>query len=190
MVKSNFQWWIVPSAPDSKGNCHSMFSINQHGIFSNIRENTKVLYSISLTTIDRYIQYFPVIIWFCCTLHCCVSSISLVDSCDLVFGAALLAIGQWYNFHCSEVIMSMMASQITTLPIVYSSVYSGADQRKHQSSVSLVFVRGIHRWPVNSLHRGLVTWKNVSIWWCHHVPNASKAILRNRDKNSAIIQIQ
>ena len=42
---------------------------------------------------------------------------------------------------------------------VYSTVYSGADQRKHQSSASLAFVRGIHRWPVNSLHKGPVTRK-------------------------------
>ena len=49
--------------------------------------------------------------------------------------------------------MGAMASQITSLTIVYSTVYSGADQRKHQSSMSLVFVRGIHRWPVNSPHK-------------------------------------
>ena len=42
--------------------------------------------------------------------------------------------------------MSTMVSQITSLTIVYSTVYSGADQRKHQSSASLAFVRGIHRW--------------------------------------------
>ena len=35
----------------------------------------------------------------------------------------------------------------------------GADQRKHQSSMSLAFVRGIHRWPVNSPHKGPVTRK-------------------------------
>ena len=52
-----------------------------------------------------------------------------------------------------------MASQITGLMIVYSSVYSGADQRKHKSSASLAFVRGIHRRPVNSPHKGPVTWK-------------------------------
>ena len=52
-----------------------------------------------------------------------------------------------------------MASQITSLTIVYSNVYSGSDQRKHQSSVSLAFVRGIHRWPVNSPHNGPVTRK-------------------------------
>ena len=47
--------------------------------------------------------------------------------------------------HYTDVIMSTMASQITSLTIVYSTVYSGADQRKHQSSASLAFVRGIHR---------------------------------------------
>ena len=41
--------------------------------------------------------------------------------------------------------MGAFASQITSLTIVYSTVYSGADQRKHQSSASLAFVRGIHR---------------------------------------------
>ena len=46
--------------------------------------------------------------------------------------------------------MGATASQITSLPIVYSTVYSDADQRKHQSSASLAFVRGIHRGPVNS----------------------------------------
>ena len=52
-----------------------------------------------------------------------------------------------------------MASQITSLTVVYSTGYSGSDQRKHQSSASLAFVRGIHRWPVNSPHKGPVTRK-------------------------------
>ena len=43
-----------------------------------------------------------------------------------------------------------MAFQITSLTIVYSAVYSGTDQSKHQSSAPLAFVRGIRRWPVNS----------------------------------------
>ena len=49
--------------------------------------------------------------------------------------------------------MSVMESLITGLTIVYSTVYSGADQRKHRSSASLALVRGIHRWPVNSPHK-------------------------------------
>ena len=55
--------------------------------------------------------------------------------------------------------MGLMASYITGVSIVYSTFCSGADQRQHQRSVSLAFVRGIHRWPVNSPHKGPVTWK-------------------------------
>ena len=60
------------------------------------------------------------------------------------------------DLHYSYIIMGVMTSQITSLTIVYSTVYSGADQRKHQSSVSLGFVWGIHRRPVNSPHKGPV----------------------------------
>ena len=49
--------------------------------------------------------------------------------------------------------MGAIASQITSLTIVYSTVYSDADQRKHQRSASLAFVRGIQRGPVNSPHK-------------------------------------
>ena len=52
-----------------------------------------------------------------------------------------------------DVIMGAIASQITSLTIVYSTVYSDADQRKHQSPASLAFVWGIHRGPVNSPHK-------------------------------------
>ena len=64
-----------------------------------------------------------------------------------------------FHLHYNDVIVSAMASQIISLTIVYSTVYSGTDQRKHPSSVSLYFVRGIHRWPVNSPHKGPVTRK-------------------------------
>ena len=47
--------------------------------------------------------------------------------------------------HYIDVIMTTMASQITSLTVVYSTVYSDADQRKHQSFASLAFVWGIHR---------------------------------------------
>ena len=59
--------------------------------------------------------------------------------------------------HYNNVIMSTMVSQITSPTIVYSTVYSGADHWKHPSSASLAFVRGIHRWPVNSPHKWPVT---------------------------------
>ena len=61
--------------------------------------------------------------------------------------------------HYNDVIISAMASQITSCTIVYSTSYQGADQRKHQSFASLAFVRGIHWSPVNSPHNGPVTRK-------------------------------
>ena len=47
-----------------------------------------------------------------------------------------------------------MASQITSLPIIYLTVYSSAEQRKNQSSTFLAFVS-----PVNSPHKGPETRK-------------------------------
>ena len=61
--------------------------------------------------------------------------------------------------HYDDVIMGTIASQITSLTIVYSALYSGADQSKHQSSASLAFVWRIHRGPVNSPHKWPVTRK-------------------------------
>ena len=80
------------------------------------------------------------------------------------------------TLHCSDFITSTMASQITSLTVVYSTVYRGANQRKHQSSASLAFVRGIQRCPVYSPHKGPVTRKlspfddvimvcGISIYW-------------------------
>ena len=61
--------------------------------------------------------------------------------------------------HYDDVIVGAMASQITSLTIVYSAVYSGANQSKHQSSTSLAYVWGIHRGPVNSTYKWPVMWK-------------------------------
>ena len=65
----------------------------------------------------------------------------------------------WQFVDYSDVIMSAMASQITSVSIVYSTVCSGLDQRKCQSSASLAIVGRNHRWPVNSPHKGPVTRK-------------------------------
>ena len=61
--------------------------------------------------------------------------------------------------HYSDIVMSMMASQITSVSIVCLSICSGADQRKHQSFVALALVRGIHWWPEDSPHKGPLTRK-------------------------------
>ena len=73
--------------------------------------------------------------------------------------------------------MSEMASQITSITIVCSTIYSGADKRKYIISASLAFLWGIYRWPVNSPHKRPVTRKifpfdDVII---HHI--SSKAVL-------------
>ena len=71
----------------------------------------------------------------------------------------------WWEI--THIRVSGILSQITSLMIVYSTVYSDADQRKHQSSRSLAIVRGIHREPVNSLHKRPVTRK------CFHLMTSS-----------------
>ena len=76
--------------------------------------------------------------------------------------------------HYSDVIMSAMASQITGVPGVYCTVCSSADQRIHQSSASLAFVRRIHRWPVDSPHKGPVTRKMFSFDDVIMLPHAPK----------------
>ena len=73
--------------------------------------------------------------------------------------AAIWVIPHSKYFHYNDVIMAAIASQITSLTIAYSTVYSDVDERKHQSSASLAFVWGIHRWPVNSPHKWPVTRK-------------------------------
>ena len=94
-----------------------------------------------------------------------------VSKSDLIHCYELLLETRWIFIRLSEswvtrqlciyndVITSAMGSQITSLTIVYWTVYSDADQRKHQSAASLAFVRGIHRWPMNSPHKWPVTWK-------------------------------
>ena len=89
------------------------------------------------------------------------------------------------SIHYDDVIMTMLASQINSLTVVYSIVYSGVNQRKHQSSASLAFVREIHRGPVNFPHKWPVTRKmfpfddvimllmDKHIWCGINVPNRS-----------------
>ena len=108
---------------------------------------------------------------FWCFLCCLVEQaaeptfhLALIWGTAMLRGRHLSMTRSWKDWsiaakHYGDVIMDAMASQITSLTIVYSTVYSGADQRKYQSSASLAFVRGIHRWPVNSPHRGQVTRK-------------------------------
>ena len=76
--------------------------------------------------------------------------------------------------HYSDVIVGTIASQITSLTIVYSTVYSDTDQRKYQSSASLAFVREFtgDRWipRTNGLWRGK----------CFHLMTSSYHWLQNQ----------
>ena len=58
--------------------------------------------------------------------------------------------------------MSAMVSQITGVSIVCWTICSGANQRKHQSSPSMAFVKGIHRWPVDSPHKAPIMRKMMT----------------------------
>ena len=94
--------------------------------------------------------------------------------CFVLFIAQLWLLPLTAKVHYNDVIMSAMASEITSVSIICSTVCSGADQRKHQSSASLAFLWGIHQWPVNSPHKGPVTPKmfpfDVVIMLCGHHP--------------------
>ena len=81
--------------------------------------------------------------------------------------------------------MSTMTSQITSVSIVYLTVSSGTDQSKHQSSVSLAFVRGIHRRLVNSPHKGPVMQK---MFLFHDIIMSSEFVLVSHDPHSSSIK--
>ena len=114
----------------------------------------------SSSTWGRFICYITT------TTTCWHSDLSPHDG-RLHVGALKIS-HRWFStalHHYVDVIMGAMTSQITSLAIVYSTVYSGADQRKHQSSASLVFVRGIRRWL---LAQKASNAENVFIWWRHN----------------------
>ena len=91
-----------------------------------------------------------------------------------VISCLSLATGNWTAayvtclFHYNDIIMGLMASQVTSLTVVFSTVYSGADQGKHQSSASLAFVGDS---PVTGefLAQMASNMENISIRWRHHV---------------------
>ena len=99
---------------------------------------------IRIDRVENINNYF--VIWFEILSPFCLWDWRLIG---MVVGMAPI----WNQRHYPDAIMSLMASQITSLTIVYSPVYSGTDQRKHPRSASQAFVGGIQRWPVNSPHK-------------------------------------
>ena len=116
---------------------------------------------IKLLSIDKCLKETTLIlgnIWLFkrrCRLFNCVQSYLM--KVPLLYARVQLNICVPMFLHYSDVKMSAMASQLTSLTIVYSNIYTGAVQRKQQSSASLAFVRAIRRWPANSPHKGPVT---------------------------------
>ena len=119
--------------------------------------------------------------WVCICWMWCILDNHATGWRIVLTGITSVAVGTRLNVkginHYIDVIMTTMASQITSLTVVYSIVYSGADQRKHQSSASLAFERGIHRRPVNSLHkwpvmRKMLPFDDVIMWPALFGPDA------------------
>ena len=108
----------------------------------------------------------------------------------------LFCYGQLHTDNCAhhygDVIRGAIASQITSFIIVYSTIYSDADQRKHQSSASLAFVWGTHRGPANSPHKWSVTRKVFPVddvimqfWVCGIVVACHWLILSLSSRNTS-----
>ena len=101
--------------------------------------------------------------------------------CKIKTVVRIVFIHKWWSFVKDyHRVHSVLASQITSLIIVHSTVYSDADQWKHQCSASLAFVQGIHRGPVNSPHKWPVTRKMFpfddvimyAMYFSSHIPHA------------------
>ena len=93
------------------------------------------------------------LMWPCAHVHVCSSLGRQVPDRPSV------GLMKYITYHYSDDIMNEMASQVPGVSIVCPTVCWSTNQRKRQSSASLVFVRGSHRWPVDSPHKGPVTRK-------------------------------
>ena len=96
---------------------------------------------------------------------------SKIHKYGIIVSGIVVVISNILSWHYSDVIMSAMASQITSLTIVYSTFYSGADQRKNKSSASLAFAGNS---PVSSPHKRPVTRKMFPFDDSHHVIYGNK----------------
>ena len=107
----------------------------------------------------------------------------------LCFVVVILSVHRDWFIQYNDVTIGAMASQITRLKSIYSSFCSRADQRKHQSSTSLAFVMEIHRWPVNSPHKGPVMRKMFpfdDVFMCRIIQGVSMVLWQSYDWPSAI----
>ena len=100
---------------------------------------------------------FALVLYWCCQEESHVSK-DTHHYRDIIMSTTHILSNQLLDTtHYNDVVMGGIASQITSLTIVYSTIHSGAVQRKHQSSAPLAFVMRIHRWALNSSPKGPVT---------------------------------
>ena len=115
-------------------------------------------------------------------MHVFQQSHSLLDKSDIVrHGCTNAPSSQQFYHHHIDVIMTTVASQITSLAVVYSIVYSDADERKHQRSASLAFGRGIHRdrWihRTKAVTRKMFPFDDVIMILSHCLPRQQQYLL-------------
>ena len=125
-------WCFLWSAPEQR--------VEKNNLITGDLRRHRANYDVIVMHACAHFCYKMLHCWVFRLMHCGISEMGLYH-------------GYWClipcvqpSSHYYDVIMSLMVSQITSLTIVYSTVYSVTDQRKHQSSASLAFVRGIHRW--------------------------------------------
>ena len=130
-----------------------IYSINRHN-YQNTSEQHLLIHGVGVTAIMPGWSTYQTLRQFGDQHDVVESLYTYIMSPRLILGANLKRAMCPMKYahgsavlHNNDVIKSAMASQITSLTIVYSTVSSGADQGKHQSSASLAFVWGIHRWP-------------------------------------------
>ena len=109
----------------------------------------QIMIDILPQSLQRYVQYHVILDCFITAPDCSyILSQNMVDESTYRRFMMMSSNGNIFHVHYIDIIMSPMASQITSLTIVFSTVYSGIDQTKHESSTSLAYVRGIHRGQV------------------------------------------
>ena len=114
---------------------------------------------------ETYLRWYRMqyhVIWYEIStrhINTCYIVMTIGIVLSLVRDCGLRVLFDILMYHYADVIMTILASLITSLTVVYAIVYSDVNQRKHQSSASLAFVREIHRGPVNFPHKWPVTRK-------------------------------
>ena len=132
LIQLWLDWWRVSEVIDQYNHIYICYYLDQYNLvlITSLHRLNKILTS----------WYFVVAAADCSS----VTTVSSSEHCDACDGVWELGSCEGKEFNC-DVIMTTMSSQITSLTINSSIVYSGAYQRKYQSSASLAFVRGIHR---------------------------------------------